>query len=110
MFEYWSDGFSASLRRVVDPPQPVLVDLGLAIPTRGHLGGTATMRIKAGGLHVAGTVPGLLYAWARTTEGTWLGLVGFAIVTGNRRGRVEVKQWCDAAALSRPDGRGRPRR
>ncbi|MBH0776560.1 hypothetical protein [Nocardia bovistercoris] len=107
MFEYWNDGFSSSLRRVVDPPLPVLVDLGMAIPTHGasFRAEAVTMRVKAGGLHVAGSVPGLLYAWARTTDGSWLGLVGFAIGTGNRKGRVEVRQWCAAQALSRSDGR-----
>ncbi|MGN2639791.1 hypothetical protein ACWEKT_00100 [Nocardia takedensis] len=107
MFEYWNDDFSSSLRRVIDPPEPVLVDLGLALPVPGHAPHTAapTMRVKAGGLHVTGRVPGLLYAWARTTDGNWLGLVGFAIATGNRRGRVEVRQWCVAQALSRARGR-----
>lgn len=58
------------------------------------------MRVKAEGLDVAGAVPGLLYAWARATDGTWLGLVAFAIPTGNRKGRVEARQWCPAGALS----------
>lgn len=102
MFEYWSDEFSSSLRRVVDPPLPVLVDLGVAFPTQGTFRKEGvSLRVKAGGLLISGAVPGLLYAWARTTDGTWLGLVGFAVVTGNRQGRIEVRQWCSARALSR---------
>jgi hypothetical protein len=102
VFEYWADEFSAPLRRVVDPPAPVLVDLATAIPTDGPFRrDTLSLRIKAGGLNVAATVPGLLYAWARTNDGTWLGLVAFTIHTGNGHGRVEARQWCPARAITR---------
>ncbi|MGW4719916.1 hypothetical protein [Nocardia sp. NPDC004260] len=101
MFEYWTGELASPLRQVVDPPTPVLVDLGAAIPTHGPFRKDAvSMRVKAEGLDVAGAVPGLLYAWARATDGTWLGLVAFAIPTGNRKGRVEARQWCPAGALS----------
>ncbi|MEV6279317.1 hypothetical protein [Nocardia sp. NPDC051832] len=102
MFGYWSDDFTRPLRRVVDPPQPVLVDLSIALPAAGAFRrDSVSMRVKAGGLHLAvGTVPGLLYAWARCTDGAWLGLAGFAIPTGNGRGRVETRQWCPARALT----------
>lgn len=60
------------------------------------------MRVRAGGLDLTGTVPGLLHAWARASDGVWLGLVSFTIQTGNRRGRLGVRQWCTERALSRP--------
>ncbi|MFI1919370.1 hypothetical protein [Nocardia sp. NPDC020380] len=109
MFEYWSDDFSAAQRRVVDPPVPVLVDLGAAVPTNGPFRkDSVSLRIKSAALDLSATVPGLLYAWAQCTDGTWLGLVGYAIPTANRRGRVEARQWTPARALS-PDWGEKPR-
>ncbi|WP_280357502.1 hypothetical protein [Nocardia otitidiscaviarum] len=34
---------------------------------------------------------------------SWLGLVEFTIPTGDRRGRVETRQWTSARALSPRD-------
>ncbi|GAA5099898.1 hypothetical protein GCM10023319_63310 [Nocardia iowensis] len=102
MFEYWTDEFASSLRRVVDPPQRVLVDLGTAIPTYAPLRrDSVQMRVKAAGLNTSETVPGLLYAWARTRDGAWLALVSFAVPTANNAGRIETRQWCPARALTR---------
>ncbi|MEC3952897.1 hypothetical protein VMT65_07635 [Nocardia sp. CDC153] len=102
MFEYWSEEFTASQRRVVDPPMPVLVDLSVAIPTFGPFRRDAvSLRIKSGALDLTATVPGLLYAWAQCTDSSWVGLVGFAIPTANKRGRIETRQWTPARALSR---------
>ncbi|MGV9668405.1 hypothetical protein [Nocardia niigatensis] len=101
MFEYWSEEFTAAQRRVVDPPMPVLVDLSVAIPTHGPFRKDAvSLRIKTGALDLDATVPGLLYAWAQCTDGTWIGLVGFAIPAANGRGRIEARQWTPACALS----------
>ncbi|MQY28757.1 hypothetical protein [Nocardia aurantia] len=105
MFETWPEIFSPSMRRVVDPPVPVLVELGVAIARTpgGRFGrDTLPMRVKAGGLDLSRTVPGRLLAWARCSDGSWLGLVEFMIATGNDRGRIAVTQWCGARAL-RPD-------
>jgi hypothetical protein len=107
MFEDWRDPFDPPLRRVVDPPAPVLVDLATAIPTGadGPFGrNRIAMRIKAGGLVLTGQTPGRLRAWARATDGTWLGLVEFVLTTGNQQGTLPVRQWCPAKAL-RPAGR-----
>ncbi|WP_405140418.1 hypothetical protein [Nocardia sp. NBC_01388] len=104
MFEYWSDGFTAAQRRVVDPPAPVLIDLSVALATNGPFRRDAvSLRIKAGALDLTHTVPGLLYAWAQCTDSSWLGLVGFVIPTANRQGRIETRQWTSARALSKPD-------
>ncbi|WP_459964061.1 hypothetical protein [Nocardia sp. IFM 10818] len=92
-----------SLQRVVDPPLPVLVDLNIAFAPSGAFRRDAVaLRVKVAALDLTRTVPGLLYAWAQCTDGSWLGLVGFAIPTGNSRGRVETRQWTSARALSRP--------
>ncbi|MGW5520026.1 hypothetical protein [Nocardia africana] len=102
MFEEWPDSMQPSLRRVVDPPRPVMVDLNLAIPTRQASFGRnkLPLRVKAGGLKLSEPVEGWLYAWARVTNGEWIAFVTFEMVTGNGRGRVKAAQWCPAAALS----------
>ncbi|WP_280456754.1 hypothetical protein [Nocardia carnea] len=102
MFETWSDEFSAPLRRVVDPPIPVLVDLGIVLvsdPSFRRNG--VSMRTRAAGLDTAATVPGLLHAWARSTTGAWIGWVRFAIPTANRQGWLETRQWCPRHALTK---------
>lgn len=89
---------------------PVLVDLSSGIAPQGAFRRDAvSLRIKVGGLDLASTVPGLLYAWAQCTDGSWVGLVGFAIPTGDGKGRVETRQWTSARALSRREGPGRGR-
>ncbi|MFQ6226194.1 hypothetical protein [Nocardia sp. NPDC002869] len=103
MFESWNDEFSAPLRRVLDPPTPVLVDLTVVLAAEpGYRRDTISMRTKTAGLDTTATVPGLLYAWARSVTGGWIGYVHLAIPTGNRGGGyVGTRQWCPAHALTR---------
>ncbi|MFG1796671.1 hypothetical protein [Nocardia sp. NPDC049149] len=102
MFDRWPDEFSPSLRRVLDPPMPVVVDLGQAIPThRAKFGtGGVPLRVSSGGLRLTGTVPGVLYAWARAWDGVWLGLCEFTVHTGNDRGQLDMRQWCPEHSLT----------
>ncbi len=108
MFEYWDDAFSAPLRRVVDPPRPVLVDLNKAIGSDGAFRADAvSMRVRKAGLDTTGVVPGLLYAWAECCDGSWIGLVWFAIHSRAGEGRIETRQWVPGRALSPRDTRNR---
>jgi hypothetical protein len=51
VFEAWNDEFSAPLRRVLDPPTPVLVDLTVAfVPEPGYRRDAVSMRTKTAGL------------------------------------------------------------
>lgn len=112
MFEYWSDEFSESLRRVVDPPKQVLLDLSIAIgpPQGAFRKDEVSLRIKQAGLDLTEVVPGWLYAWAQCTDGSWIGLVGFAIPTSQKgKGRIETKQWCAMRAISERDSSNRRR-
>ncbi|MCX4097709.1 hypothetical protein [Nocardia sp. alder85J] len=107
MFEEWPDSFDPPLRRVIDPPLPVAVHLPTALPTpapKGFGQNKIAMRIKAGGIDLMGTTPGLLRAWVRASEGTWFGLVEVVLRTGNGRGRLRVTQLCPAAAIRPRDG------
>lgn len=102
MFDEWPDQFTPSLRRVVDPPRPILIDLPQAIPTSSPAGfgrNRVAMGTRAGGLDLTATVPGLLRGWARATDGTWLGLCEFIVLTGNQQGRLPVAQLCPASAI-----------
>lgn len=106
MFENWDGEFSSPLRRVADRPKPVLVELGKAIVTHSPFRKEGVgLRVKAAGLDLKQTVPGLLYAWARAADGTWLGLCAFRIPTADGRGHVDAQQWCPAPALSEPGNR-----
>lgn len=106
MFDDWPDEFQPSMRRRVDPPTPVWVDLAAAIPTQQASFGRnqLPLRVKAGGLKLSDSVPGELHAWARADNGAWIALVAFEMLTGNQRGRVPTIQWCPASAVTtRPE-------
>lgn len=112
MFEVWVQEPEDSLLRIFDPPVPVVVDLGIAIPTyaRAFRRDQISLRVKAGGLQIAGTVPGMLHAWVRATDGAWLGLVQCVVTAPNGRGRLTVQMLCSAKAVSRPAPSGYERR
>ena len=103
MFEEWptSEVLGPPFRMVVDPPEPVTVDLDIAIPSTapGFGGSRMPLRVTAGGLVLSGRIPGLLHAWARSADGTWIGLVEMTVTTGNKRGKLPMLQWCPRRAL-----------
>ncbi|MEU1523984.1 hypothetical protein ABZ413_17465 [Nocardia rhamnosiphila] len=76
MFEAWNDEFAAPLRRSLDPPTPVLVDLNIVLaPEPGYRRDAISMRTKTAGLDTTTIVPGLLHAWARSISlhsGLWI--------------------------------------
>lgn len=88
LFESWPRDPAAPMWRIVDPPLPVTVELGTAIVTRSAHFGVNKVRlgIRKGGLRLTDTIRGLLRAWARVADGTWLGLVAFTVPTGNGQG------------------------
>ncbi|MCX4097912.1 hypothetical protein, partial [Nocardia sp. alder85J] len=109
MFEDWPDAFQPSPRRVIDPPRPVMVHLPTLLPAnapRGFGQDKILMRVKAGGLDLTCTVPGLLHAWVLGNEGTWYGIVELIVYTGNGHGRLRVTQLCPASSLARPGEAG----
>ena len=100
MFPSWPVEFDPPPYRVVEPT-PVLVHVATAISQpAAHPASAVALRIRAEGLALDVHVPGTLSAWARTTGGSWICLVSFAIPTGNGRGQLDVvDQWCPAAAV-----------
>ncbi|WP_406237548.1 hypothetical protein [Nocardia sp. NBC_01009] len=70
MFDEWQDEFDPPSYRVVDPPMRVVVDLGrlISMPDAVFNASSVPLRVKNGGLELAGNAPGLLHAWARTSS------------------------------------------
>lgn len=104
MFEHWPPQFDPPCRREVQPPRPVRVDLGAVLPPAPPTKGALPMRVRAGGLSFTGQTDGVLLAWARTTQGAWLGLVRCTVRTANGQGSVELQQWVPDHALSPASG------
>lgn len=102
MFEDWPVTMQPSPRRLVDPPQAVIVDLSLLInnPDDRFRRDSVPMHIKMEGLEFLAQVPGLLHAWARSTRGGWLALVSCDVPTGNQAGKLAIRQWCPARAVT----------
>jgi hypothetical protein len=102
MFADWPVTMHPPPRRVVDPPQQVLVDLSriLANPDDAFRRDEVAMRVKAEGLDFRVQVPGHLHAWARSTLGGWLALVTCDVPTGNKEGKLRIRQWCPARAVT----------
>lgn len=102
MFEDWPVTMQPSPRQLVNPPQPVTVDLSRLIgnPDDRFRRDSVPMHIKMEGLDFLGQVPGRLHAWARSTRGGWLALVSCDVPTGNRAGKLTIYQWCPARAVT----------
>lgn len=103
-FEDWPVTMQPPTRKVVDPPKPVLVDLSRIIvnPDDKFRRDEVALRIKCEGLDFRGQVPGQLLAWAQSTCGGWLALVMCEVPTGNGAGKLTIRQWCPARAVT-PD-------
>ena len=103
VFETWRAVFTPLPYRVVDPPMPVTVRFGSGlVRTPQRLGpGGIPLRVRREGLCVDRDIPGLLHAWARLDTGEWLCLLSFRVPTGNRKGYLDMRQWCPAAAAVR---------
>ncbi|MGN2642238.1 hypothetical protein ACTD5D_39945 [Nocardia takedensis] len=108
MFEEWTDRFDPPSYRVVDPPQRVVVDLGQLIMVPEGFAGEVPLRVRSGGLSLTGSTPGLLHAWARTSSGGWIAFVTCVVLTGNKKGRVWMRQWCSQQAVRLADTQRHP--
>lgn len=103
IFDAWPTTFEPPTRRIVDPPMTVNVNVALAIGRSGsgRFRDTTPLKVRAEGLAMDTTVEGTLFAWARTGTGDWLAAVSFSILTGNKKGRLDLdRQWCPAAAIT----------
>lgn len=101
LYENWPTTFEPSVRRIVDPPVPVLVNVSLTVA--GAAGGSfrdgTPLKVRAEGLAMDIKVQGTLHAWAKTARGQWICSLSYRIPTGNDMGFLQVdRQWCPAEA------------
>ena len=103
LFERWPVTFDPPTRRIVDPPQPVIVSVSAALPGSSNTSfrdGTP-LKVRAEGLSVDIKVQGALLAWARLANGAWLACVKFSVPTGNGKGHLDMQsQWVPSDAIT----------
>ena len=85
------------LRRIVDPPQQVDVELGAILTLPRTVISPLPFRVRQGGVRLAGVVPGELLAWARVFTGHWIALVRCDVPTGS--GSLPLLQWVPETAV-----------
>lgn len=88
LYENWPVTFDPPTRRIVDPPQRVLVNVALTVA--GSSGGGSfrdgtPLKVRSEGLAMDVKAPGLLHAWAKTGS-LHLSTVG---LTGGRTSLIE---------------------
>ncbi|MFD8101106.1 hypothetical protein ACFV24_16320 [Nocardia fluminea] len=105
MFEDWEEEFTPSLRRELDRPRKVLVDLSVAMPTHSATfrRGQIPMRVKLGGLDLMTRCRANYWLGHAAPTAAGSGLVPFTVPNGHGEGRLPVEQWCPQHALSPQD-------
>ena len=104
LYENWPVTFEPPTRRIVDPPQRVLVNIALTVA--GSSGGSSfrdgtPLKVRSEGLAMDTKSPGLLHAWAKTSRGQWICCLSFQIPIGNGKGFLQLsRQWCPAEAAT----------
>ncbi len=101
-FAKWPDDFERPNRFAVNPPRPVVVDLGAILPPNPRPTRGLPMRVVQAGLKLAGDQPGELLGWARVTDGRWVALVRMEVPVAAHRGVLPMLQWVPADAVQ-PD-------
>jgi hypothetical protein len=108
-FARWPDDFDRPNRHRVDPPRPVVVDLGAILPPNTAPSRGLPMRVTQAGLKLVGDQAAELLGWARVTDGRWLALVRMEVpAAGGHHGVLPMLQWIPAGAVSPLSGPGVP--
>lgn len=88
-------------RRVVDPPQDVLVDLArLFPPTRVRWGVATPIWVRTVGLQLREPARGVLREWWLTEVGDWVGLVHCEVEINHCRETVVMIVPADALTIA----------
>ncbi len=81
-------------------PEPIWVRLAQVLPPQRGIGcGNTPLRVRAGGINVAATVPGVLIAWHQTCVGDWWALATFELTNRSGKPAVVVTQLVPTAAI-----------
>lgn len=81
---------------MLDPPARVWVKTSKLLPPAWDRSGQ-----RLDGLRIEVETPGLLYHWAPTSDGGWLGWVAYEIWTADERWAAEVKHYVPAHLIRR---------
>ncbi|OZC83499.1 hypothetical protein CH282_15915 [Rhodococcus sp. 06-418-1B] len=103
LYENWPTSFEPPTRRLVDPPQPVLINVAqtIAQSAASSFRDDTPLKVRAEGLSMDLKVQGYLHAWAKTSRGQWICCLSYRIPTGNDKGFLQVdRQWCPADAAT----------
>lgn len=96
LFDEWPPSEGSPTRMWVRPPQPVWLQPAGALGV--HLGSRHWGKSRRA-ISLQGPVPALLYAWAYTEIGAWIGFCAWELPTVNGQGRVRFAQWVPSTAL-----------
>lgn len=87
-------------RRRPDTPQPIWVRLAQVLPPQRGVGyGNTPLRVRAAGLDITATVPGVLLAWHQTCTGDWWALATFELTNRRSAAGIVVTQLVPAGAV-----------
>lgn len=98
---YEGGGEWQGTRRRPDVPQPIWIRLVQVLPPQRGVGyGDTPLRVRAGGIDVATTVPGVLLAWHQTCVGDWWALATFELSNRTGNSVLVVTQLVPAKAVT----------
>lgn len=92
-FADWGD---ESTLTVFDPPRPVWVNMLLATPFLGRLGGSPSLRVRASGARVEPQMPGSQAAWVQFFDGQYVAVVDVPVRSANGLNGVVMTLWLPA--------------
>lgn len=95
------DGDWQGTRRRPDAPVPIWIKLAYVLPPSPRPGGLngVPLRVRAAGIDIAKTVPGVLLAWHQTITGDWWALATFELTNRSQKPGLVVTQLVPAAAV-----------
>lgn len=89
--------------RTYDPPRPVRLDMGRALPLgRGGAGRAdrVSMRVKTSALYVSGYIPAVQNFWVLLHDGQWLAGITAYITDAAGKNSVEIDMLVTADAIT----------
>lgn len=87
-------------RRRPDAPVPIWIKLSNALsPGRVRVFEGVPLRVRAAGIDISATVPGVLLAWHQTCTGDWWALASFELTNRSGRPSLVVTQLVPASAV-----------
>jgi len=98
---FGGSGDGSATRRVPDAPIPVLVAMDELWPRETITIRGVSLGVRAYGLRVDGLWPGLLIAWERSSQGTWLAVCVLQLRSPNDLVHRDLLQLVPARAIRR---------